>query len=355
MLPVAEWASNDAFRKAWHETVAAFLKSLKGDPELRVRYLHCFNEPEFSYKDGGASIMLHQVAAQAVKDVDPNLKMFGIGFGNAKSGVYYDFLKTLETDSRNLDYFDYHQYQTTPAMHAQLLKDLRADLDKRGLERVKIAVTEWGVSSSGKEFHRMGVRAATRNASCIKAMAETGLADIANLFNLRDYDNDGMKFGLITWDGFLKPAYWGQWLWAQLPESGDRLEVAGGDDRVQGFAFRDGKGLALLVWYDAPGNSPLRKVSVKLDSESWSGYTARQWQLDATRHIGYVPEGTTVEIPHSAVSKVFEKPAAPVVEFNMLPASMRLIKLQPLAAGEEPAAPRPTLLDDPDHYLTPRP
>ena len=355
MIPVAEWANNKAFRKAWSETVTAFFQSLKGDPNLAVHYAHCFNEPEFSYKDSGASIMLHQVAAQAVKDCDPSVKMFGIGFGNAKSGVYFDFLKALEKDSKNLDYFDYHQYQTTPAMHAQLLKDLRSDLDKRRLERIKIAVTEWGITSSGKECHRVGVRVATQNASCIKAMAETGLVDIANLFNLRDYDNNGMKFGLITWDGYLRPSYWGQWLWAQLPETGDRLEVNGGDDRIQSFAFRDGKGLAILIWYDSPENAPLRKVILKLDSESWTGYVARQWQLDATRHIGYIPEGTPVELPYSLSSKVFEKPTMPVMSFNMLPASMRLIKLQPLAAGEDPPPPRPTLLDNPDYYLKKQP
>ena len=347
LLPPSAWAGNAAFEKAWGDTVTAFLQSLRDD-HLTVKMLHCFNEPEFSYKNIPASIMLHRVAAQAVKHFDPSLQMIGIGCGNAKSPVYFAFLDYLQKHPENIDIFDYHQYQTTPAMHARLLREARAELDRRGLQRVRIAVTEWGISSSAHEDHRVGLRYATQNAACIKAMAETGLADMANLFNIRDYDN--YRIGLITWDGYLKPAYWGQWLWAQLPEENDRLAVAGGDDRVQGFAFRDGAGIAMLVWYDAPENSPHRKVSVGLPAESWAGYTVRQWRLDATRQIGYVPDGAPVELPYEVVSKPFKTPAAPAFSFEMLPASMRLIKLQPLAAGQEPVKPRPNLLDNPEFY-----
>ncbi|MFA7238266.1 MAG: hypothetical protein WC058_15510, partial [Phycisphaeraceae bacterium] len=178
--------------------------------------------------------------------------------------------------------------------------------------------------------------------------AETGLAYMANLFNVRDYSY--YPIGLITWDGFLKPAYWAQWMWAQLPENNDRLAIDGGDDRVQAFGFRDGAGIAVLVWYDAPANSPHRRITLDLPSEKWSGYTVRQWRLDATRHVGYIPEGSAVELPCAVVSQVFKAPAAPSLTFDMIPVSMRLIKIQPLAEGQKPVAPRPMLLDNPDYY-----
>jgi len=280
-----------------------------------------------------------------VKDFDPKLQMAGMEFGNAKSGIYQAFLEEIGKNPKNVDVFSFHQYNSTSARQASEIKDLRAELDKRGLQRVKIAVDEWGVVSSGQPYHRATTRAATYNASNIKAMAEAGL-DIGGFFCFRDYPNPGWKWGMITGDGYLKPSYWGHWLWAQLPETNDRLAITGENDRIQSIAFRDGEGIAMLVWYDAPENSPLRDVSINLAGEQWAGYTVTQWQLDSMRHIGYVPPGEPVELPHSVRSEKFKTPAQPSFTFKMLPASMRLVKMQPLAADQEPVPPRPLLLDN---------
>ncbi|MFA7342981.1 MAG: glycosyl hydrolase [Terrimicrobiaceae bacterium] len=347
-LPVAEWAKSETFQKEWAETVTAFLQALK-DNNLPVRYFTSFNEPEFSgMKTNGenaTSLMIWRVAAQAVKDFDPKLQMAGMEFGNAKSGIYQAFLEEIGKDSKNIDIFSFHQYNSTSERQAAEIKDLRAELDKRGLQRVKIAVDEWGVVSSGQPYHRATTRAATYNASNIKAMAEAGL-DIGGFFCFRDYPNPGWKWGMITGDGYLKPSYWGHWLWAQLPETNDRLAVTGGNDHVQSIAFRDGAGITMLVWYDAPENSPIRDVSINLAGEQWAGYTVTQWQLDSMRHIGYIPPGAPVELPHSVKSEKFKAPALPSFSFKMLPASMRLVKMQPLAADQEPVPPRPLLLDN---------
>lgn len=347
-LPVADWAKNENLKKEWHEVVTAFLKSLK-DNNLPVKYFTSFNEPEFSaMKTNGqneTSLMIWRVAAKAVKDFDPKLQMAGMEFGNAKSGIYQAFLEEIGKDSGNIDIFSFHQYNSTQERQAEEIRELRAELDKRSLQRVKIAVDEWGVVSSGQIYHRATTRAATYNASCIKAMAEAGL-DIGGFFCFRDYPNQGWKWGMITGDGYLKPSYWGHWLWAQLPENNDRLEVAGGNGHIQSFAFRDGEGLAILIWYDAPENFPIRDVSLGLAGEKWAGYTAKQWQLDSMRHIGHIAEGAPVELPCSVKSEKFKNPGAPSLAFKMLPASMRLIKMQPLAPGQEAAKPRPTLLDN---------
>jgi len=345
-IPAAQWASSEKFQREWRETVTAFLQALK-DNKLSVNYFTSYNEPEFSPLKAppATSIMIWRVAAQAVKDFEPKLKMAGMEFGNAKSGIYQAFLDEIGKNPKNLDIFSFHQYNSTSGRQAAEIKDLRAELDQRGLQRVKIAVDEWGVVSSGQVYHRATTSAATYNASNIKAMAEAGL-DIGGFFCFRDYPNPGWKWGMITGDGYLKPSYWGHWLWAQLPEQNDRLAVAGENDRVQAMAFRDGKGIAILVWYDAPENSPIRDVSINLAGEQWAGYTVTQWQLDSMRHIGYIPPGAPVELPYSVKSEKFKAPATPAFSFQMLPASMRLIKIQPLAEGQEPVPPRPLLLDN---------
>ncbi len=346
--PVKDWATNEKFQKEWYEVVMAFLTSLK-EANLSVKYFTSFNEPEFSGMgtrgNNPTSLMINRVAAQAVKDFDKNLQMGGMEFGNSRSEIYNAFLDYIGKNPENIDFFSYHQYQSTPERHADEIKYLRKELDKRSLQRVKIAVDEWQVASSGEIYHRTGVRAATYSASCMKAMAEAGL-DIGGSFDFRDFPKEGWQWGMITKDGFLKPQYWGQWLWSQLPDGNDRLAVTGEDDRIQSFAFRDGEGIAMLVWYDAPENYPNRKVSISISSGKWAGSTVKQWQLDSMRHIGYIPEGAPVELPYSVKSEKFKDVRMPSFSFKMLPASMQLIKMQPLAADQEPVKPRPILLDN---------
>lgn len=347
-IPQAEWASNAKFQAEWYEAIRIFLETLKKSG-VTANYFTCFNEPEFSQMqtrgNDEAALTVYRLAAKAVKEFDPKLKMCGMEFGNAKSEIYNAFLNDIAKHPERVDVFSFHQYNSTPARLASEIRDLRKALDSRSLQHVKTAVDEWGIASAGHPSYRSGVGTAAYNASCLKAMAEAGL-DIGGLFCFRDYPTDGWKWGLFTGDGFLKPSYWGQWLWAQLPEKESRLSITGGDDRVQAMAFRDGDGVSVLVWYDAPETAPTRNVSVNLGGFLWHGYTARHWQLDSIRHIGYIPEGAPIELPYSVKSEKFKTPAMPSLSFNMMAPSMRLVKIQPLADGKDPIPPRPILLDN---------
>ena len=298
--------------------------------------------------------MLHRVAAKAVKTFDRNLIMAGIGSGNARSAVYHAFLDDIKKHPENIDIVDYHQYQSTPKMHQVIVQELRQKLDTYNLQRVKIGVTEWGIASSGKPYHRQGMQAATYNASVIKALSQSGVA-IGGFFSVRDYPRENWKWGMISEDGSIKPAYWGQWLWAQLPDTHARLDVQGGNERIQSFAYANQGGVDILIWYDAPLNSPLRDISFFLPNEKWAGYVLKQWQLDATRHIGYIPEGSPVSLPHAVSSEKYKQPRHPYLSFKMMPQSMRLMKIRPLGQDEIPPAARPTLLDNPAYFSTPLP
>lgn len=346
-IAIDDWPTHAAFQREWAQVVTAFLQALK-DNQLPVKYFSCFNEPEFSglrtRGHDAAALAVYRVAATAVKAFDPALKMAGMEFGNAKSDIYRAFLDEIAPRPDSVDVFSFHQYNSTPARYAQEIKDLRQELDRRSLGHVRIAIDEWGLASGGEPRLRSGVRAATHDAACLKAMAEAGL-DIGGHFGLRDYPNAGWQWGTFTGDGFFKPAYWGLWLWAQLPETQPRLAIGGENEVVQAVAFRDGEGLAILLWYNAPETAPIRKVTVALAGVEWPGYAAQQWQLDAMRHVGYIPEDRPVELPHADSSDAYPTPRAPSIVCDMLPPSMRLIRLRPLAPGEAAVPPRPLLLD----------
>jgi hypothetical protein len=335
-IPLDEWPRHRAIKQEWDQTVRAALAEIK-KRQLPVTYFHCFNEPEYSGFRGQpeAALMVFDVASKAVREMMPQAKMIGIGCGDGVSDIWSAFMDYLQKNPGSADFFDFHRYQCTPEEYGAAIRRLRSDLDRRGLGKIGISMTEWGIASSGQYYHRNTVRTATYNASSIKAMSEAGL-EIGCLFSLRDFpQSNSLKFGLITSDGFLKPAYWGQWLWAQLPEQNPRLAVLGQDAQVQSVAYRDGDGVAVLVWYDAPENSPTRQVTISLPGEQWRGCDRREWLLDSVHHLGFIPEGQPVELPEARQAGLFPHPAPPSFSFGLTPASMRLFKLQPCAVLPE--------------------
>lgn len=193
---------------------------------------------------------------------------------------------------------------------------------------MKIALTEWGISSSGSPHYRAGMRSVLYNAEMIRALMEAGV-DIGGLFCIRDLPADNWQWGLITTDGLLKPAYWGQWLWARLPDDAVRLALDGEDAMVRGVAFEKDGEIFLLCWNLAGECSVPRKVIVEI-KKHWRECRVTQYVLDMSRHISYIPEEATVEFPGTHFERQFSEGEFPFWELQMQPESMCLIRLREL-------------------------
>lgn len=278
--------------------------------------------------------------------------MFGIGCGDGVSSAWYAFADYLTKNPQAADYFDYHTYQASPQYYINRLKYLREDLKKRNLSHIRPALTEWGVASSGAPALRSGMENAVFNASVVKALAFSGL-EIACLFSIRDFPQNNYKFGMITTDGYLKPAYWGQWLWAQLPDGTAPLKLSGTSaDKVDGIAFKDGDGAAILLWRGGDRREPAINVSLDLTGSQWTGMQIRKWSLDETRHIGLLPQGAPIELPMAESCQIFDAAKVPSCQIELPPLSMCLLKMEPATSVRE--FPK-NLRNDPFLYGKPTP
>ncbi|MFA5206342.1 MAG: hypothetical protein WC708_18245, partial [Lentisphaeria bacterium] len=238
---------DDAFMKEWSRLVTAFTTCVLKENKLPVRYFQYFNEPDNTgYINAGDTLVATYIAAaQAVKQVAPGAKVGGIGTGDGMScplNAY--FIGKLAGRSELVDFFDFHIYQNRPDRLGRSVATARELLDQNGLQSAKIAVTEWGMSS-GVTPTLASAAVVPYNASQIKAMVDAGVA-MGGLFCLVDPNGVGApdavseQWGLITANGFLKPAFWGQWLWSQLPDDGRRLVMAGEQDGIETFAVTKG-------------------------------------------------------------------------------------------------------------------
>ena len=345
------WLDDPGFEARWRQALNLAFDDLEAQG-LVVNYFQCFNEPEYSGYNGHAkvAVWIYDIAQQVVRARRPDAKMMGIGCGDGISEVGMLFLDYLEKNPGAADYFDYHTYQASPEFYRNRLEWVRLELKRRGLEHVQPAVTEWGVTSSGASRHRGGMEAAIYNARVIKALAEGG-APIGCQFCLRDFPNEGLKFGLLTTEGGFKPAYWAQWLWARLPDGTGRVAVEGAsEESIDAYACSDGEGgFWVLTWYGAPSDDwASRQVTLKFDGAVWPGMRLTEYVLDRESHIGWLPPGVPVEFPRRESFVRYEPARVPEISRLMRPNSMRLLHLQ-FASEPGDTIPR-TLRNDPGLY-----
>ncbi|MDD3885536.1 MAG: hypothetical protein PHI35_01545 [Victivallaceae bacterium] len=331
IAPQSQWRADKEFFNRWRDLLEKSFDYLR-DNHLEVNYFQSFNEPEFSgfINDPQLAIDVFAVASETVRRRRPDAKMLGIGCGDGISVVWQTFINYLGDHPNAVDYFDYHTYQASPDYYRNRLVYLRGELAKRKLNHIKPAITEWGAASSGIFHHRSGMANVIYNTETAKALSEAGL-EIGCLFCIRDFPKNYLKFGLITTDGFLKPSYWGQWLWAQLPDGKNKLEVKGAArDGVNAVAFRtDDGGVAVLMWRGGERRDPVRQIELAIDNAPWKYCYTKTYLLDEDRHIGFVAPGRQVELPFAESYGETGKSSGMVLKFQMRPLSMRLMKIAP--------------------------
>ncbi|MFA5204413.1 MAG: hypothetical protein WC708_08410, partial [Lentisphaeria bacterium] len=102
---------------------------------------------------------------------------------------------------------------------------------------------------------------------------------------------------LITANGFLKPAFWGQWLWSQLPDDGRRLVMAGEQDGIETFAVTKGGAVWVLVWNGRAPGEPDKLVTLEIAGVHQAGASLRQYVVNGFYAMSFLPAGVPVELP----------------------------------------------------------
>jgi len=277
---------------AWGDLVRALvahLVSRYGLAEVRDNWaFEVWNEANLSVFWSGTPAeywRLYEVAAHAVKDVDPALRVGGpataaVGWIDAQLdvGAPVDFLST-------------HIYGSPPL-------DLRGITAARGRPALPLWWTEWGVTAThGNEvndtvfaatFLLRGMRSA---AGRIEALAPWVASDhFEELGRPPRFLHGG--FGLLTVGNLAKPKFWALWLAQRLGDTAlpARLSGDGADSLVESWTARGADGtVGALVWNGTldhakrDGSAALdRSVTLRFDGLSGRHYEVRQWRVDAS-------------------------------------------------------------------------
>jgi hypothetical protein len=182
---------------------------------------------------------------------------------------------------------------TTPSFYGDQIRGMRdwtqAALAGSGLEP-ELWITEWNLSAGGLDVRHDSHEGAAFDAGVLIAMEREGL-DGADFYRASN-DPGEMRpgdWGLVTADGFRKPAWWVFEAWRAT--AGDRLAVTGDDPRG-GLSVRATSGPGridvLLASFVASGGAP-RDVDLRIDGTCTGGAEVRRIDADSSDLSGAEP------------------------------------------------------------------
>jgi xylan 1,4-beta-xylosidase len=264
-------------------SLTAHLVSRYGLEEVRDHwFFEVWNEANLSVFWSGTPQeywRLYEVAARAVKDVDPGIRVGGPG--SAAVGWIDDQMAVRAP----VDFLSTHVYGTAPL-------DLRPLAGGRPL-----LWTEWGVTAThGHEindtvfaatFLLRGMRSTSRRLDALAPwVASDHFEELGRPARLL---HGG--FGLLTVGNLAKPKYWALWLAQKLGDTELPVTLAGdgAGGMVEAWAGRTGRGtVGALLWNGTLDQSRLhgdpaldRTVSVRFSGLADRPYTLRTWRVDA--------------------------------------------------------------------------
>lgn len=297
------------------EALARHLTERYGGDEVRKLYFEVWNEPNLDMfwtgkQDGYWK--LYEASARAIKRVDPAYRVGGpstAGFGWIK-----EQLDICQQHNVPIDFVSSHSYGTTEGFLDEqgkgkttlapgdntVIDGIPGALDAihaSAFPKLPFLVTEWGPSYSPRDpVHDSYFAAAwilqrlRRLPAGVEAMSYWTFSDQFEESGLPDKPFHG-GFGLLTWQGLPKPAYYAYRFLDQLGDT----ELKCADENV--WATRDNAGgTQLIVWdyhqpeLDAPDSifftRDLMAKPVGLTHLSIAGLSAKSHTVKVTR-VGY--------------------------------------------------------------------
>jgi xylan 1,4-beta-xylosidase len=276
--------------------LAVHLMERYGRDEVLSWYFEVWNEPDLHLRMADFwhgkledYFQLYDAAADALKSVNPGLRVGGPGAGTLPTIEAFLRHVTQWSRQRSLDFLSMHLYGSG-------LVDLRPLLKRYGLDHVKVHYTEWGISGrKGDAVHDLPYAAAWIARVLIESHDQM---DGAGYWTGEDtIEGQRQKapfaggYGLVAGHGLRKPAFWSFALLHRLgPE---QLAVEGSGDGLGGCvhplaACRGRESIQILVTnatYDhtkARGCEELcRQVELRVKGLAREAYRIRHLRVDA--------------------------------------------------------------------------
>ncbi|MBE3561771.1 MAG: hypothetical protein IMW89_21490, partial [Ktedonobacteraceae bacterium] len=230
---------------------------------------------------------LYELAARAIKSVDPRLLVGGPA--TAAAEWIGDFLKFVQQEKVPLDFISTHTYGNLPL-------DFRPLLNAHGLKHVKIWWTEWGVTPT----HFAPVNDSAFAAPFVlHGMKRTqGRADLLAYWVISDHFEELGRaprlfhggFGLLSIGNLRKPRYWALRLAEELGSQLVQCEVQGdgAGSLVDAWAsYKPDGSLDILAWNGTLDQSKItgsalltRRLQVRIEQLAARRYHASLARVD---------------------------------------------------------------------------
>jgi xylan 1,4-beta-xylosidase len=279
---------------SWADLIRDLVTHLKdryGRDEVARWAFEVWNEPNLCLFWSAAEsdyLRLYEVAARAVKAVDPDFLVGGPS--TAAAGWIDDLLEHCQTGNVPLDFLSTHTYGVAPL-------DLRPIAARFGRPDMPLWWTEWGVSAGLGEPINDGAWAAPlvcrgmrSAAGRVEALAYWVASDhFVELGEATALFHGG--FGLLTIGNLRKPRFWAIAVLERLgdDELATTIDGDGAGSLVETWASRDANGrVAIAAWNGtrdpsvAPSDGALdRSISLVISGLRRGTYSLRHRRVDA--------------------------------------------------------------------------
>ena len=299
-----------------------------GIREVAEWFFEVWNEPNLKAFWTGSQkdyFKLYRVTAEAIKGVDPSLKVGGPA--TARDGWIEEFVAFCEASSVPVDFVTTHHYPTDALGHedddteTQLANSQRGVLrqwtqdTRRRAGKLPVYYTEWNSSSNPRDPRHDEPYAAAFVAKT--ALEASDLVQGYSFWTFSDIFEENYfpsvpfhgGFGLLTLHGIAKPTYRAFELLHRL--GNERLLVDGLHETASAWVTRDNASVRVLLVNHALPRHPIASVRVRVHlaqalepSAAWveriddnHANAKRRWQtLGAPEHL----DGPSVDQLHEA-------------------------------------------------------
>lgn len=317
--------------RRWGALIRSFVGYLVtryGRRRVRRWLFEVWNEPNLTVfwpASADDYFRLYRATAQAIKAVDPGLRVGGPA--SAAAGWIHPFMAFVEDEGLPLDFLSTHSYGNLPV-------DLRPLTARYGRPQLPLLWTEWGVTPT--HFHSINDLVFGAPFILHGMKSALGRVDALSYWVISDHFEELGEptalfhggFGLLTVGNLPKPRFWALALLERLGETrlAAHVEGDGATSLVDVLAAqgRDGR-LTILVWNGtldqtkADGDPALRRlVEVRIPDLAPGRYRLRHFRIDEE---------------HSNVRRVWQELGGPQwpteADWRRLRAAARLEEAEP--------------------------
>lgn len=303
----------DRFARAAVQVVRHYTEGLWGGVKAPIRCVEIWNEPDLPrfWPDRYENFFpLYRKLFQALKTAFPRLQVGGPGFVVASYKIpeqrrrIVDFVKMLGENKIQPDFLSWHLYGNDPREYAEATAYYRGLLDRNGLNRTGLHLTEWNTDDrENVRPMRMGSLGASRLTAAWIALQDAPL-DRAFFYRGNDTSPDLPTFyGLYFAGGQPKPIGRAFALWGELTRCPKRLAVSTGIPLLDAPATEGPADAFKPVWFlagaDEAGRILLLLTSahevvchVRVGQEDLGAGT---WRVEAT--LLATPNGDCRQVP----------------------------------------------------------